>query len=178
MNAHTRAEYVGAGLLALLGAGLAFGGTDYGVLNEEGRVGPGFMPFVTGSLLVLFGVVIAFETRRAAGRAASTEATEGSGPSLLELALSRDDGEQGVPDGEVKDRNVAVVFGLTLAAILLTPVLGFLLAFGLLIFVLVTFVEREGPMLGLLVTVAAIGVTYLVFVLFLAVPLPTGYFGF
>lgn len=178
MNAHTRAEYVGAGMLALLGAGLVFGGADYGVLNEEGRVGAGFMPFVTGSLLVFFGVVIAFETRRAAGRAASSEVTEGSGPSLLELALSQDDGEQGVPDGEVRGRNVAIVFGLTLVAILLTPILGFLLAFGLLIFVLVTFVEREGPVLGLLLSIVAIAVTYLVFVLFLAVPLPTGYFGF
>jgi putative tricarboxylic transport membrane protein len=177
--AHTASELVGAALLAALGVAFALGGLGYGVLNEQGRIGTGFMPFVAGVLLVFFGAVIAVETLAAARRTAAPagEAAGERSQSLLELALSQDDTEQGVPDEEPEGRSVAAVFALALVAVLLIPFAGFLISFGLLLFVLVTFVEREGVVRGLVVSLVAVAVTWLLFQRLLGVPLPGGYPG-
>lgn len=163
-------DFIGAGLLAALGVALALGSVQYGIFNEEGRIGPGFMPFGAGVLLALFAVMIGVEAWRR--RARASRATEEPG----------EDGarEQAVEpeDGEAQNRTVALVFGLTLAAILLVPVLGFLLSFGLLVFVLVTFVERGGLLLGVALGVCAVAFAWLVFVWFLQIPLPQGIFTF
>jgi putative tricarboxylic transport membrane protein len=64
-----------------------------------------------------------------------------------------------------------------LVTVLLIPLLGFLLSFGLLILALVTFVEREGWLRGILLSVSAIVVTWLTFVVLLEIPLPPGLLG-
>lgn len=71
-------------------------------------------------------------------------------------------------------RSLILVFGLTLVATLLIPVLGLLVSFGLLILVLVTFVERESILSGVVLSVGTSVVAWLVFVQFLGIPLPEG----
>jgi putative tricarboxylic transport membrane protein len=122
------------------------------------------MPFVAGVLLVVFGVMIGVEAALHRGRVPSR--------TLQNI-------EQGGVEGEEEGggRTVAVAFGLMLVTVLLIPVLGFLLSFGLLILVLVTFVEKEGWLRGILLSVSAIAVTWLTFVVLLEIPLPPGIFG-
>lgn len=88
---------------------------------------------------------------------------------ILAPATTDDDG--------AGSRTIAVVFAMTLVAILVIPLLGFLLPFAALIFALVAFVEGEGKWLALGLAVGAIVVTWLLFVVFLGVPLPSGILG-
>lgn len=161
-------DFIGAGLLLALGVALALGSVQYGIFNEEGRVGPGFMPFGAGVLLALFAVMIGIEAwlRRARASRATEEPEDG----IREQAEESED--------EAQNRTVGLVFGLTLVAILLIPVLGFLLSFGLLVLVLVTRVERGSFLLGVVLSVCGVAFTWLVFVLFLQIPLPQGIFTF
>jgi len=157
-------DLIGAGLLAALGVAFAIGGTGYGVFGEGSRIGPGFMPFVAGVLLAVFGVMIGVEAALHRGRVPSNTVENMQ--------------EGGVEGGEeAGGSTVAVAFGLMLVTVLLIPLLGFLLSFGLLILVLVTFVEREGWVRGILLSVGAIAVTWLTFVVFLQIPLPPGILG-
>lgn len=155
-------DLIGSAILVALGVGFAIGGIGYGVFGEGSRIGPGFMPFVSGVLLVVFGVVIGVEAMLHRGRASS----------LRSMQEGDVEGEE-----EGSGRTVAVAFGLMLVTVLLVPVLGFLLSFGLLILALVTFVEREGWLRGILLSVSAITVTWLTFVVLLEIPLPPGILG-
>jgi putative tricarboxylic transport membrane protein len=56
-------------------------------------------------------------------------------------------------------------------------VLGFLLSFGLLLFVCSYAVERQGLLPSVLVSAASVAVIYGIFVSFLSVPLPAGTLG-
>jgi hypothetical protein len=62
-------------------------------------------------------------------------------------------------------------------AVLLVPLLGFLVAFGLLVLFVCAVVERRPPLVALLVTALAVACGYGVFAVFLDVPLPTGVAG-
>jgi hypothetical protein len=55
-------------------------------------------------------------------------------------------------------------------------VLGFLIAFGLLVLFVTTVVERRPLLPAAVITLAAVGLVYGVFGLFLNVPLPLGLF--
>ncbi len=157
-------DLIGAGLLVALGVAFAIGGSGYGVFGEGSRVGPGFMPFVAGVLLVVFGVMIGVEAALHRGRVPSHT-----------VQNTQEGGVEG--EEEAEGSTVAVAFGLMLVTVLLIPLLGFLLSFGLLILALVTFVEREGWVRGILLSVGAITVTWLTFVVFLQIPLPPGILG-
>jgi putative tricarboxylic transport membrane protein len=157
-------DLIGAVLLVALGVAFAIGGQVYGVFGEGSRVGPGFMPFMAGVLLVVFGAMIGVEAALHRGRVPS------------HAAQNTQEGDAEVEEEE-SGRTVAVAFGLMLVTVLLIPVLGFLLSFGLLILALVTFVEREGWVRGILLSVGAITVTWLTFVVFLKIPLPPGILG-
>jgi putative tricarboxylic transport membrane protein len=74
-------------------------------------------------------------------------------------------------------RHLWVVFGLLLAAILGVSLFGFLVSFGAFVLVVSTWVERRRLLSSLVITVAAVAFIYLVFVVFLRVPLPQGLLG-
>lgn len=161
-------DIIGTILLVAIGAAFAIGGSGYGVFGEGGRIGPGFMPFMTGILVAVFGAMVGLGAFRKSRRPeASTEDSEGY-----------DFPDIGEADEEADStRTVGVVFAMTLAAILLTTFAGFLPSFGLLVFALVRFIEK-----GSMVAAAALGAgsaaaAWLVFVLFLQIPLPMGVFG-
>lgn len=156
-------DLIGAGLLMALGVAFAVGAaSNFQLFGEGGRIGSGFMPFAAGVLLVVFGAMIG-------GEALLGRRPEGTG---------QPEDESGGGTVEVGSRyTVAVVFGLTLAAVLLIPVLGFLVSFGLLVFALVAFVEEGGLLLGAGMGIGAAFLTWLVFVLFLGIPLPSGFLG-
>lgn len=158
-------DLVGSVVLVALGLAFAGGSVQYGIYAEGGRLGPGFMPFVAGSLLVVFGATVGVEALLRRRRGVATSSASMPPPD-----------REGGQDGRTR-HSVPLLFGLTLAAVALIPVLGFLLAFGLLVFALVVFVERFEAMVGLGMGVGAVFLAWLVFALFLRIPLPAGLFG-
>lgn len=155
-TADPRGQVVAFGVLAALGAGLFASSFGYGILGEGGRVGPGLLPMVTGLLLLVLSAAQLFARLR---RPAPAD-----------------------PDapGPADARRVRQLWTVALAlpvAVLLVPLLGFLVAFGLLVLFVSAVVERRPPLVALLVTAAAVACGYGVFAVFLDVPLPTGLAG-
>jgi putative tricarboxylic transport membrane protein len=157
-------QAVAFGVLAIVGAAVFATSFGYGILAEEGRVGPGLLPMVTGLLLLLLsGGQLVVRLRRRAGA--------GSPPA----------GEPGVDvlgrTGAQRVRQLWTVVVALPVAVLLVPLVGFLIALGLLVLFVSAVVERRPPLVALLVTVLAVAVGHGVFAVFLDVPLPTGLAG-
>ncbi|RVX41998.1 tripartite tricarboxylate transporter TctB family protein [Nonomuraea polychroma] len=146
-------------VLACLGVAFFAGSFGYRVLLEHGQVGPGFLPMAAGALLAVLNVVLLFQEVRQ--RRPEPE------PAADELDIHGRTSRQ-------RARMLWWVYGLTLAALLLVPIAGFLLSLGLLVLVISTVIERRPVPASLAVTALSVAVIYLVFVLFLEVPLPMG----
>lgn len=184
MREQQTADSIAAGLLVALGVAAAAGSVGYGLFDEGGQIGLGFVPFASGILLVVFGGMIGLQTWRSrrhppenvkeqeVGRVSSdelgAEEPEQEGASDREHAAGRDE--------QPLNRSVILVFGLTLIAVLVAPLLGFLVSFSLLVFVLIAFVERMRLLYGLGLGIGAFVLAWLVFDLFLQIPLPSGIF--
>ncbi|GAA3538339.1 hypothetical protein GCM10022419_017900 [Nonomuraea rosea] len=139
-------------LLVCLSTAMAAVSFGYGITKEGGQVGPGFLPLVSGVALALLSAACLLQSVRG-----GAPQEEGADPRRI--------------------RTLWTVFALLLAALLLVPLTGFLVAFGLLVFAVSAFVEKQRLLPAAGVAVAATLVIYAVFVLFLAVPLPGGLLG-
>lgn len=72
-----------------------------------------------------------------------------------------------------RNRQLWLVVAAILVTILVVPYLGFLLGFGALVLFIAAVVERRSWRSAVAITLAAVGVVYGVFVVFLNVPLPS-----
>ncbi len=165
-------DLLGAALLVMIGGAFIFGSLGLEVINQQGRIAPGFMPFATGLLLAVFGAMVGAQALLRSRRPHEEEAPQ----SAQAQSAQAESGDGGVEEGS--RYTVAIVFGLTLAAILLIPLLGFLVSFGALVFVLVKFIEKGSLFIATLLGIGSAAITWAVFVLFLRIPLPMGVFGF
>lgn len=194
-------ELVFAALLGAFGLFMAVRSLGYGLLVDGGLIGPGFVPFVAGVLLAGFAAWAGVETalRASGGRSeARVVAAQAAGSSRPHDDRAtgpypeRDsgpragaDGERAGEDGEreampgagersVSNSRAMLVLGLVVAATLLTYVIGYVVAFGIIVFVILAVVERERVWLATVISVAAIFVAWFVFAELLGVPLPGG----
>lgn len=149
-----RGEAAVWGLLVCLSAAMAGVSSGYGITRDGGQVGPGFLPLVSGAALAVISATCLLRSVR---RAAPEPEEEAADPRRV--------------------RTLWTVFGMLLVALLLVPLTGFLVAFGLLVFAVSAFVEKQRIVSAAGVAVAATVVIYAVFVLFLTVPLPGGLLG-
>jgi putative tricarboxylic transport membrane protein len=157
------AQAVAFGVLAAVGAAVLGSSFGYGILGEEGRVGPGLLPMVTGLLLLLLcgGQLLGRLRRLRVGEPPASE----PGPDVL-----------GRTEVQRVRRMWTVVAALPVA-VLLIPLLGFLPALGLLVLFVSVVVERRPVLVALAVTAVALAAGHGVFAEFLDVPLPTGLVG-
>lgn len=197
-----RGGLIASAVLAVIGVAAVLGGLGYGVTVEDGEIGPGFLPVLSGGLVAIFGVLdLIGRVRRRSDL-----------PTQAELILDTVDDD--FEDDDIRDtvhpandpgaaststqsintlkrdavdifgrtqtqrnRMLAIVIGLTILTLLAVQVVGFLIAFVLLLFVIAVFVERRSLLPSALVALAAGGVTYGIFVVLLRVPLPQGFLG-
>jgi putative tricarboxylic transport membrane protein len=159
-----RGQAIAFGVLAALGAAVFASSFGYGILGEEGRVGPGLLPMVTGLLLLLLsgGQLLARLRRR---HPAPTDPPAEEGTDVFGRTEAQ------------RVRQLWTVLAALPIAVLLVGLLGFLPAFGLLVLFIGVVVERRPPLVALLITAVAVAVGYGVFAGFLDVPLPTGVLG-
>jgi hypothetical protein len=78
---------------------------------------------------------------------------------------------------EQRARQLVIVFVALVVAVLLVPVLGFLVSFFALSLFISAVVERRGWIPSVVVSFLAVAAVYGLFVGFLEVPLPTGLLG-
>jgi putative tricarboxylic transport membrane protein len=169
-------QAIAFGVLAAIGAAVLATSFGYGILGEEGRVGPGLLPMVTGLLLLLLSggqLLVRLRRLRAVGNNRAT--TDGAGPDEAGPVEAGVD-VFGRTEAQ-RVRQLRMVVAALPVAVLMVPLLGFLAAFGLLVLFVCAVVERRRLPVALLVAVLAVAAGHGVFAEFLDVPLPTGAVG-
>lgn len=165
-------------IIALIGIAAVIGGFGYGFI-EDGRIAAGFLPVLVGGAMALFalldvvGSVRSREKESTLLETAQVEAIE----TLEPASAPATDLDIYGRTGKQRDRMLLMVIGIILATVLLVPVLGFLVAFALMLIVIAVVVERRRLLPSVLVSTVALAAAYGIFVLFLRVPLPTGILG-
>ncbi|QBI18565.1 hypothetical protein ER308_02610 [Egibacter rhizosphaerae] len=195
---------------ALFGSGFVALGTwmaqhslvQWGVVTEDGRLEPGGMPFLAGSLLAVLGLGVILTSLRPGGKPRTDEAAEARNePAPADKvavasgtahgrALEGRDGEASAEEHEVEvasqhldsgadadthtDRptRALAVFGITVAAVVVAEWMGLLPALGLMMVAMLVFMERVAPWVAVVIAVVVSIVAHLIFVEFLNVPLP------
>lgn len=155
-------------LLAVVGAYLSISAFDLGLRTRGAWVAPGTMPLAVGAPLCLIAA------GRLAGLARRGEALTGA----EDRAADQDDDAE---DRDIFGRTAAhrirqlwTVAAALAVAILLVPLLGFPVSFGMLVFFSATVVERQRLLPAVAITAASLVAVHLIFVMFLGVPLPNG----
>ena len=202
MTAVHRGGLAASAVLAAIGSAALVGGLGYGVTVEGGEIGPGFLPAMAGGLVAVFAVLdLVGRLRRRPDRPSQAElildtpsrpddgivlgdpldpgAPTTSTQSIHSPLATDDDDGVDILGRTQRQRNrmLAVVLGLVVVTLAMVQVVGFLLAFVLLLFVVAVFVEHRRVLPSALVAVAAGVVTYAIFVALLRVPLPQGLLG-
>ena len=143
----------GAALLALAVAFSAGALTHYAYWGPNGP-GPAFLPFWLGVVMALLAAM-----------------------QLVGALRSRDAGKPWLPTGEGR-RRLAIVLGLTTALVALLNIVGMVLGTVLFLVGLMRLLDRLAWPLTLSVALAVAAFNFLVFTLWLKVPLPVGVLGF
>lgn len=177
-------------LLVAVAVGAVVSGVGYGLTDEEGRIGAGFLPAICGAVLlacaVVDGVAQARRLRHQTRDDVSIPDPAGVGNAAVAADLGPEPGgpmpEQ--PDVDVlgrtndeRKRMLAAVLGLVLVTVLIVPVVGFITAFALMLVAIAVLVEKRRLLPAVLVSASVLGAIYAVFALFLSVPFPTGLLG-
>ena len=137
---------------ALIGILFCIGGFHYGI-RRSGIPGPGFLPFVTGIILVALSLILLISRFLDRGGRA--------GPK-----------EEPMPGGLALSRILKVLGALCLYVLILEP-LGFILTTFLFMIVLLRLEPRKW-MFILLVSIGATAFFFVLFKVLLRVPLPSG----
>ena len=175
-------RFVPNAVIIALGIAAAAMGAGYGVLGDDGRVGPGFLPTAAGALMAFFAAVNVLTSGRKQ-TATLDSVVEEQIPGIDHGEASLDPGADG-GDLDIygrtqrqRDRMLWTVIGIVLATVVLVPLLGFMLAFAAMLLVIAVVVERRKILPSVMVSVLTLAATYAIFVLFLRVPLPQGILG-
>jgi hypothetical protein len=167
-------------VLAAVGIAAVIGGVGYGAVGEDGRIGPGFLPVLAGGLVAFFAVIdIVGRTRNKRNSHAVLPIDTETIDAIEFEAAIEEETDVDIFGRTQKQRNrmLLIVVGILIASLLLVNLIGFLLAFGLMLFVIAVFVEKRKVLSSLLVTAVSLATAYLIFGVLLRVPLPQGLLG-
>jgi len=181
-------DVIGTAILGVVGAVAAVMGIGYGLSVDSGEVGPGLLPFLTGTFIFLASVAEIFRlffarVGTSGGRIMSAvediEATAAESIDSASEAVSADGDEVDTFGRTEKQRNRApfVIFATFGVALALVPVLGLIIALSLAILFLLIVVEKQKWWTSAAATIGAAVFVYIVLVLVLSVPMPTGMLG-
>ncbi|MFC9441790.1 MULTISPECIES: tripartite tricarboxylate transporter TctB family protein [Brevibacterium] len=181
-------DVIGTAILGVVGAVAAVMGIGYGLSVDSGEVGPGLLPFLTGTFIFLASVAEIFRlffarVGTSGGRIMSAvediEATAAESIDSASEAVSADGDEVDTFGRTEKQRNRApfVIFATFGVALALVPVLGLIIALSLAILFLLIVVEKQKWWTSAAATLGAAVFVYIVFGLVLSVPMPTGMLG-
>ena len=181
-------EAVAYGFLTVVGGYAFINAFDYPVFNEGNRIGPGLLPAIFGGLIMLISAVLLVFTltgHRARHDHGLAEVAHSVAPDTLVEPESAETAEPDVDTdldifgrtGAQRMRQLQMVTGALIVALLLVPLVGLLGAMALFCLFASIVVERRPWLSSVLITAVSITVIYLVFSVFLEVPLPAGALG-
>lgn len=170
-GASTAGTVVALVVVAAIGVGVAVVAPGYGLDVDGQRIGPGFLPLTAGIGLAILSLVQLASQLRAT--AAARRARGGRDAPVLDPH-----GEESTDvlgrTGARRKRNMRLVTAAVILTVLLVPVIGFLESFGLMLLFVSIFVERRPVVPAIAISLVAVAVVYLIFVVGLNVRLPMG----
>jgi tripartite tricarboxylate transporter TctB family protein len=160
------------GVITAVGVFMLATAGQYTLRTEDGGLGGGFLPLATGAALALLAgaqfIAAATQVRRLAHDRQALEATEaGRQAEAADLDVFGRTATQRL-------RQLATVIAAIFASAALVPLLGLLGSLLLLSLFISAVVERRVWWASALVSVASVGLVYLIFDVLLALPLPAG----
>lgn len=158
-----------AGGLFAVGVFVVIYGLQYPLRADDGTVGPGLMPLISGVALAITAAVL---LARAAG--APLRRPHPAVPAAPPAELSVADFDDGAPEEAGQPLTVAGILGLLILAVVLAPTVGLVPMLGVLVFVCVLVFERQGWIAAAVMAGAAMAMSWLVFVRLFEVPVPYG----
>jgi hypothetical protein len=176
-------------VLAALGLAAVIGGLGYGAFGEKGLIGPGFLPVLAGGLVALFAVIDVVGRLRSRAEhdtaaaivsdAVAPVELEPVEPEAIQLETAEADRDVDIYGRSQKQRTrmLVAVIGILIATLVLVNVVGFIIAFALMLLACAVVVERQKLLPSIIVTVVALSAAYLIFGVMLRVPLPQGLLG-
>jgi hypothetical protein len=181
-------EAVAYGFLAAVGGYAFITAFDYPVFNEGNRIGPGLLPAIFGGLIALVSAVLLVLTltgHRAKHDHGLAEVAQSVAPDAVPGSEASEttaaDTEAGVDifgrTAAQRMRQLQMVTVALVIALLLVPLVGLLGALALFSLFASIAVERRPWLSSVLITGVTVTVIYLVFSVFLEVPLPAGALG-
>jgi hypothetical protein len=135
-------------------------------LGSFHRPGPGFMPFISGAFLVLFGLILT-------GSAVSRRLDEQDNVRIKEISLKTD-----WKSSFANRKNVLLTLGALFGYAALLNRLGFLVVTYLFIFFLSKIAQPKKWVLPLAFSGIVVALSYLIFSVWLGLRLPRGIFRF
>ena len=161
-----------AGLLAVVGAAVLLDSRGYPPSLAEGAPGPAFFPRLLAVLLIACAAWLAIRALRGA-RETGSGGGSGAGPSRGNVAS---DSAPGVGAGSrVRRLQLWIAVAWIAAFLLVWPRLGTVLSVPLLVVGLMWLTGERSWRILVSVPLAFAGFIYLVFMVLLGVPLPTGF---
>jgi len=177
MTAVSRVAIGSSIVLAIVGIAAVIGGLGYGAFQEDGLIGPGFLPVLAGGLVAVFAVGDVIGRLRAKPKMSEAELLLGpdAGDVIADEVAAESDIDIFGRDQKQRTRMLVAVLAILIVTLVLVPILGFLVSFALMLLAIAIFVEKRKWLPAVGVTAGAIAVTYLIFVVLLRVPLPQGF---
>lgn len=176
-------EAVAYGFLAAVGGYAFVTAFDYPVFNEGNRIGPGLLPAIFGGLIALISAGLLLRTLTG-HRARHDHGLAEVAQSVSPEAVQEPEGVETEADVDIFGRTAAqrmrqlqMVTVALVVALLLVPLVGLLGALALFSLFASIVVERRPWLSSVLITAVSVTVVYLVFSVFLEVPLPAGALG-
>lgn len=168
-------ERLFAGGIGVAGVIAVAEGLSYGVIRDDGIIGPGFLPVLAGSLLVLLSLAIIRSTFRHDDSETILDYVEGlAEQSRLEAEAEGDVTAATVAEGS--QRSAVFVFVGIGVSLVVAQWLGLILALSALVFCVLFFIEKTGLVRAVIGTLVMGFGTWLVFAHYLEVPLAFGVF--
>lgn len=131
---------------------------------KQDRMGPGFFPTVCGIGIVLCGILMLLELKKTIKKAATDqEAADEMEKEVLDIR-------------ELK--NLGLFAALGVGVLLLSEYLGMLTCLGLCVLTYLKVQGKESWKKSIIISICMMAFLYLVFVMFLRVPVPKGPLGF
>jgi putative tricarboxylic transport membrane protein len=179
-------EAVAYGFLTVVGGYALITAFDYPLFNEGNRIGPGLLPAIFAGLITAIsaGMLVLTLTGRRAGHdhglaEVAKSVVPEAAPEPDALTPTEEEGDVDIfgrtPAQRMRQLQLVVV-GLVVA-LLLVSVIGLLAALGLFCLFASIVVERRPWISSVVITAVSVVVIYLVFSVFLEVPLPGGTLG-
>lgn len=184
------ADVVGTAILGVVGGVAAVMGFQYGITGENGQVGPGMLPLLTGTFIFLASAAEIFRLYFArvgtSGGRIMSAVEDIEARAAKSIGAVDDSDSDDAADGDLdtfgrteKQRNrtpfyIFFTFGV---ALLLIPVLGLIVSLAAAILFLLLVIERQKWWTSAATTIGAAAFVYVVFGLVLSVPMPSGMLG-